>query len=219
MQSLRTGALCHPLKFGAKVAPQWRDKIILSLADSLGYRVHFLGQYEANEEEGDGEDGDDRLLGGGRGGKGRRHGEQGEQEQEQEQRRRRRGVNATAEEGEEFESHSHSPSSSSSVGPPPRGRQLLGGAAEAAAAAVVGADGSLVEAEGHKTKTEEEEEQPVLYWMPFYHITAARHELHPYNPWRQQYDCTHYCYTPLLWDPLVDGLHAALADRGFAGGK
>jgi hypothetical protein len=87
-------------------------------------------------------------------------------------------------------------------------------AAAAAATAVVGADGSLAEEED-EAEGEEEAEQPVLYWMPFFRITAGRHDLHPYNSWRQRYDCTHFCYTPLLWDPLVDSLHAALAGGGF----
>lgn len=217
MESLRTGALCHPLKFGARVAPQWRDKIILSLADSLGYRVHFLGGYDGVEGEGDG---DGRLLGGGGKGRGGKKDQQrlhqggqeeeGDGEGQQQQQRRRGGVNATEGEGDV----------SSSVGPPPRRRQLgVDGEAEA----VVGADGSLVEegdGEGEGPHTSQKGqgdggEQPVLYWMPFYRITAARHELHPYNPWRKRYDCTHYCYTPLLWDPLVDALYAALADRGL----
>lgn len=104
-----------------------------------------------------------------------------------------------------------------SLGPPPRRRQLgEGKEQEAAAAVVMGVDGSLVgeeeEEPSERQRQQQEGRKPVLYWMPFFRITAQRPDLHPYNPWRGRYDCTHYCYTPLLWDPLVDSLHTAVAD-------
>ena len=95
-----------------------------------------------------------------------------------------------------------------------RGADIACGA-QGKAAAVVGVDG--------KMRVEEEEgeggreggggrKKPVLYWMPFYRITSERLDLHPYNEWKNKYDCTHYCYTPFLWDPLVDGLGRAVEE-------
>lgn len=55
-------------------------------------------------------------------------------------------------------------------------------------------------------------DKPILYWLPFFRISSERVDLHPYNKWRGKFDCTHYCFTPLLWDPLVDGLAASLED-------
>lgn len=186
VQALHDGPLCHPLKFGARVAPQWRDKLVLQLADDLGYHVKFLGEHGRVEEEGEREG---SAMGRWR------HGRRGE------------GVTEVKEgKGE---------GAGLSLGPPPRRRGL---GDEAAAAVVMGVDGSLVvgEEEGPRQQQHGEQQQegrrPVLYWMPFFRITALRPDLHPYNPWRGRYDCTHYCYTPLLWDPLVDSLHAAVAD-------
>ncbi len=206
---MRDGPLCHPLRFGARVAPQWRDKIMLELADALGYRVHFLGRHEGGDRSLD-EQGQEH--GDGASEASRRHHAQ--------RRRGRGGVNAT--EDAAAAAAAATWEGRPSAGPPPRRERQLeegkrGGAAAAAAAAaaVVGADGSLAEAAGEEGEPHEGKEQPVLYWMPFFRITAGRHDLHPYNPWRQRYDCTHFCFTPLLWDPLVDSLHAAVAGDGF----
>jgi hypothetical protein len=37
--------------------------------------------------------------------------------------------------------------------------------------------------------------------LPFYHITAARYDLH-----LDHFDCTHYCYGPMLWAPMTHRL-------------
>lgn len=63
----------------------------------------------------------------------------------------------------------------------------------------------------------EEGRKPVLYWLPFYRLTSERLDLHPYNEWKGKYDCTHYCYTPFLWDPLVEGLAKAVEEEGRGG--
>ena len=58
----------------------------------------------------------------------------------------------------------------------------------------------------------------VLYWVPFYHASSARWDLHP----RQMHksggeghhvfsdEATHYCSTPLLWAPIYDGMARAM---------
>jgi len=91
----------------------------------------------------------------------------------------------------------------------------------AKAAAVVGVDGgmSMHEEEVERDGRGGEGKKPVLYWMPFYRITSERLDLHPYNEWKGKYDCTHYCYTPFLWDPLVDGLGRAVEEGAEEGGE
>jgi hypothetical protein len=62
-----------------------------------------------------------------------------------------------------------------------------------------------------------DERSPVLYWMPFYRITSQRMDLHPMHPAKAAQDCTHYCYTPYLWDPLIENLARAVEDRSLEG--
>lgn len=37
--------VCHPIRFGSRISPQWRDRIILQIADQLGYRVSLRGAF------------------------------------------------------------------------------------------------------------------------------------------------------------------------------
>ncbi len=85
-----------------------------------------------------------------------------------------------------------------------------GGEKQKKKASAVGPDGSIVSAAEGEEEEEGVNRKPILYWMPFYRITSERKDLHPYNEWKKKYDCTHYCYTPFLWDPLVDGLAATM---------
>jgi hypothetical protein len=113
---------------------QWRDKLVLGLADRLGYHVHQLGTYDTRDAA--------KLK----------------HTQALKCRAQHKAVghaNASAEEGQA----------------PLR---------------------------------------PLLYWLPFFRITAERHDLHPFNPSQNRTDCTHFCYTPYLWEPLSEGIAAAI---------
>jgi hypothetical protein len=57
--------------------------------------------------------------------------------------------------------------------------------------------------------------------VPFFNITAVRYDMHraqfcAYNDQRRLgrcCDCTHLCYTPLLWDALFGAMHARIRGR------
>lgn len=43
-----------------------------------------------------------------------------------------------------------------------------------------------------------------IHLLPFYAITATRGNLHPGGPpYQPKHDCTHYTYSPYLYEPLV----------------
>ena len=50
----------------------------------------------------------------------------------------------------------------------------------------------------------------VLYWLPFYDVSGARHDLHPFRGPKQADEMTHYCHTPELWAPVYAGIARGL---------
>ena len=57
--------------------------------------------------------------------------------------------------------------------------------------------------------------------VPFFNLTAPRHDMHygkfcSYNGQKKLgscCDCTHFCYTPVFWDTVFDGLYRAILRR------
>eukprot|EP00898_Chlorokybus_atmophyticus_P005647 jgi/Chlat1/6083/Chrsp4S06349 len=66
---------------------------------------------------------------------------------------------------------------------------------------------------------------PNIYIVPFYNLTATRHNLHMGGPGpveaNKPRDCTHLCYTPLMWDVHFFDIYNVLKDainhrRGYS---
>eukprot|EP01065_Artemidia_motanka_P043772 TRINITY_DN6121_c0_g1_i3.p1 TRINITY_DN6121_c0_g1~~TRINITY_DN6121_c0_g1_i3.p1 ORF type:complete len:415 (+),score=84.04 TRINITY_DN6121_c0_g1_i3:31-1275(+) len=51
---------------------------------------------------------------------------------------------------------------------------------------------------------------PVAWWIPLYNATAHRGALHPHISYLDNWDCTHWCHTPLLWEGVMNGLAAVI---------
>jgi len=57
-------------------------------------------------------------------------------------------------------------------------------------------------------------QQPIMYWMPFFKLSSETLHLRPWNQRAKAFDCTHFCYTPYLWEPLIDSMALALEREG-----
>ena len=54
------------------------------------------------------------------------------------------------------------------------------------------------------------QDQSVVYYLPFMDVAAARGDLH-----LAKFDCAHYCYSPGLWEPLIRAIAAVARDALF----
>ena len=52
----------------------------------------------------------------------------------------------------------------------------------------------------------------LLYWVPFQGASAERWDLHGQQQahGKQTCEATHFCHTPLFWEPLWDGIARAI---------
>ena len=52
----------------------------------------------------------------------------------------------------------------------------------------------------------------LLYWVPFQGASAERWDLHGQQQahGKQTCEATHFCHTPLFWEPLWDGISRAI---------